>query len=53
MREEFENLRNAVGGLAELCKMFYDDLLRNGFSEFVALELTKQLMCKTLTGGKE
>lgn len=39
------NLINAVGSVAELCRVFYDACIKQGFTQNQAIELTKQIPC--------
>lgn len=40
MKEEVSNLLNAVGAMSEVLRVFYDNLIKQGFSEKEALYLT-------------
>ena len=37
------NLINAVGSIAEMCRIFYDACIAQGFTQNQALALTKQI----------
>lgn len=44
MTSQVQNLIAAIGSLAEMCGIFYQQLLKNGFSKKQALELTKEYL---------
>ena len=44
MSEELKNLINAVGALAELMRLFRDELLKNGFSNQETMYLVGEFM---------
>lgn len=44
MKEDISNLLNAVGAMSELLKVFYDNLIKQGFSQKEALYLTGDYM---------
>lgn len=37
------NLVNAVGSIAEMCRVFYDACIEQGFTQDQAMALTKQI----------
>ena len=49
---ELEKLLAAVGSLAELCKVFYDECLSQNFEEPQAFALTMQFL-QNILGGIE
>lgn len=44
MKEDVSNLLNAVGAISEMLKVFYDNLIKQGFSQKEALYLTSDYM---------
>lgn len=38
-----DNLINAVGGIAEMCRVFYNACIKQGFTQTQSMELTKQI----------
>lgn len=48
---EFENFVNALGVMAETLKVFYDGLIKQGFTKQEAIYLTGSCM-KMLFGGR-
>lgn len=44
MKEDISNLLNAVGTISEMLKVFYDNLIKQGFSQKEALYLTSDYM---------
>lgn len=47
------NLVTAIGALAEVCGLFQQHLLKQGFSRKEALELTKTYLSTTITPDKK
>lgn len=37
------NLSNAVGSIAEMCRVFYNACIEQGFTQTQSMELTKQI----------
>lgn len=44
MKEDISSLLNAVGAMSEMLKVFYDNLIKQGFSQKEALSLTSDYM---------
>ena len=44
MKEAISNLLNAVGAMSEVLKVFYDNLIKQGFTKQEALYLTNDYM---------
>lgn len=49
MNKKAEDIVNAVGSLAEICRLFYSHLVKLGFTRGEALELTKGYIRATMT----
>lgn len=47
MSNDFNQFRFGMGVLAESLRMFYSELLKNGFSKDEAMELTTMFMAQT------
>lgn len=50
-REELDNLINSIGAMTELIRLFYEDLIKQGFTEKQSLYLTSEWMVGTFTKG--
>lgn len=44
MKQDISSLLNAVGSMSEMLKVFYDNLIKQGFSQKEALYLTSDYM---------
>ena len=44
MKQDISELINATGAMAELMKVFYDELIKQGFSKIEAIQLTSDYM---------
>lgn len=44
MKDGISNLLNAVGAMSEMLRVFYDNLIKQGFSQEEALYLTSDYM---------
>ena len=53
MKEDIENIINAVGAMSEMLKVFYDNLIKQGFTNQEALRLTSDYMKAVFGGGKQ
>lgn len=49
MKRKPEEVVNAIGALAEMCRLFYSHLVKLGFTRGEALELTKGYIIATMT----
>lgn len=50
-RNLLENVIDAIGSLAEILRMFVEQLQRNGFSRQEAVQLARDYMIHMLNGG--
>lgn len=48
MNEKIQELLNAVGAMAEVCKASYDSFVGAGFTPLQALQLTQTFLSATL-----
>ena len=52
MKEEISSVLNAVGAMAEVLMVFYENLIKQGFTKQEALYLVSDYM-KTVFGGEK
>ena len=52
MNDSVKKIIESVGALAELAKLFYDSLIKNGFNDKQAMEFTDEFIHSLFTGGK-
>ena len=52
MKEEISSVLNAVGAMAEVLMVFYENLIKHGFTKQEALYLVSDYM-KTVFGGEK
>lgn len=53
MKDDISNLINAVGAMSELLKVFYDNLIKQGFTNQEALYLTSDYMKMMFRGSEQ
>jgi hypothetical protein len=51
MREQTEQVINALGSTAEICRIFFNDLKEQNFTTNQALEITKTYLAIFVTTG--
>lgn len=52
-RPMLDDVLTALGATAEMCRLFYKNLIEQGFTQKDALELTKEFIRTTLTPKKD
>lgn len=53
MDQKLKELITAVGALAEMMRLFRDELMKNGFTRKEAIQLTQAFMAEQITKPKE
>ena len=53
MNEKVEELKTSLGALSEMTRLFYENLVNQGFDETQSLYLTAQMIRSTFNAGIE